>query len=270
MVTTDGPCYGGTLQDLANVRRALTDPKTGERTGPPIIAKDLYIHPIQVAQAAALGADGVLLMACLVSHPPTNTRLTLHDPTHATHTPDLDDPTHAKHTTDLERPYTRQPHDSFRAMHTATCPHLSNAPFPPRLWCVWQLGGSMVELLDACTMLGLECVVEVHTVAELEKALELGATNILATNWDRIENELYADQARALRHMIPDLIVSIAAGTFNMTKIRSMYVSDMSIHTPNDVEPIVRQRGVGPIARQKGENVWMSRRGKESIAPPVR
>lgn len=187
VVTTDGPCYGGTLQDLANVRRALTDPKTGERTGPPIIAKDLYIHPIQVAQAAALGADGVLLMACLVSHPTPHTPLTL-------------------------------TFIASVALRTASRPcrrllllRLSNAPFSSPVW--WQLGGSMVELLDACTMLGLECVVEVHTVAELEKALELGATNILATNWDRIENELYADQARALRHMIPDLIVSIAAGT---------------------------------------------------------
>ena len=49
-------------------------------------------------------------------------------------------------------------------------------------------------------------------MAELEKALELGATNILATSWDRIENTLYPEQNKALKHMIPDLIVSIAAG----------------------------------------------------------
>lgn len=48
--------------------------------------------------------------------------------------------------------------------------------------------------------------------AFLWQALDLGATNILATNWDRIENELYPGQARSLKYLIPDLIVAIAAG----------------------------------------------------------
>jgi indole-3-glycerol phosphate synthase len=74
------------------------------------------------------------------------------------------------------------------------------------------MGASLSGLLDACTCLGLEALVEVHTVAELEKALELGATNIVATNWDRIENALYKDQAKGLKGMIPDLIVAICAG----------------------------------------------------------
>jgi hypothetical protein len=52
----------------------------------------------------------------------------------------------------------------------------------------------------------------VHTVAELEAALVLGATNILATGWDRVENHLYPDQPKAIKHMIPDLIVAVAAG----------------------------------------------------------
>jgi hypothetical protein len=54
--------------------------------------------------------------------------------------------------------------------------------------------------------------VEVHTPNELEAALVLGATNIVATSWDRVENRLYDDQAKGLRHLIPDLIVAIAAG----------------------------------------------------------
>jgi indole-3-glycerol phosphate synthase len=74
------------------------------------------------------------------------------------------------------------------------------------------MGASLNELLDACTCLGTEALVEVHTVAELEKALELGATNIVATNWDRIENALYPDQAKGLKGLIPDLIVAIGAG----------------------------------------------------------
>lgn len=75
-----------------------------------------------------------------------------------------------------------------------------------------QMGASLNELLDACTCLGTEALVEVHTVAELEKALELGATNIVATNWDRIENVLYPNQAKGLKGLIPDLIVAIGAG----------------------------------------------------------
>lgn len=67
-------------------------------------------------------------------------------------------------------------------------------------------------MLDACSLLGTEALVEVHTVAELEKALELGATNIVATNWDRVENQLYPEQAKGLKFIIPDLIVAIAAG----------------------------------------------------------
>lgn len=66
IVNTDGPCYGGSMEDLVNVRTALTD-KSGERVGPPVVAKDLYIHPVQLAEAASKGADGVVLIACLVS-----------------------------------------------------------------------------------------------------------------------------------------------------------------------------------------------------------
>lgn len=135
MVATDGPCYGGSLLELERTCEALR-----ARDGaPPVVAKDLYIHPVQVAQAVDRGADGVLLMATL-------------------------------------------------------------------------LGASLGELLDACTCLGCEALVEVHTPNELEAALVLGATNIVATSWDRVENRLYDDQAKGLRHLIPDLIVAIAAG----------------------------------------------------------
>jgi len=67
-------------------------------------------------------------------------------------------------------------------------------------------------MLDACSLLGTEALVEVHTVNELEKALEVGATNIVATNWDRVENQLYPEQAKGLKFTIPDLIVAVAAG----------------------------------------------------------
>jgi indole-3-glycerol phosphate synthase len=65
MVATDGPCYGGSLEDLRMARAALHATR-GDGERPPLVAKDLYIHPLQVAQAVEAGADGVLLMACLV------------------------------------------------------------------------------------------------------------------------------------------------------------------------------------------------------------
>ena len=65
MVATDGPCYGGSLEDLRMARMAL-DQTGGGAERPPLVAKDLFVHPLQVAQAVDAGADGVLLMTCLV------------------------------------------------------------------------------------------------------------------------------------------------------------------------------------------------------------
>lgn len=64
LVTTDEPCYGGSLEDLKAVRAAFAN--VPEETRPPCVAKDIYIHPLQIAQAVETGADGVLLMASLV------------------------------------------------------------------------------------------------------------------------------------------------------------------------------------------------------------
>lgn len=65
MVSTDGPCYGGSLEDLRMAKAAL-DQTRGEGERPPLVAKDLFVHPLQIAQAVDAGADGVLLMTCLV------------------------------------------------------------------------------------------------------------------------------------------------------------------------------------------------------------
>jgi len=56
-VLTDGPSFGGCLQDFAAIRDAV---------GIPMLRKDFMIDPIQVAEARAWGADCVLvIMACL-------------------------------------------------------------------------------------------------------------------------------------------------------------------------------------------------------------
>jgi indole-3-glycerol phosphate synthase len=52
-VLTDGPSFGGSLQDFAAIRRAVSIP---------MLRKDFMIDPIQVAEARAWGADCVLVI----------------------------------------------------------------------------------------------------------------------------------------------------------------------------------------------------------------
>mmetsp|Transcript_31194 Transcript_31194/g.70068 ORF Transcript_31194/g.70068 Transcript_31194/m.70068 type:complete len:259 (+) Transcript_31194:124-900(+) len=52
------------------------------------------------------------------------------------------------------------------------------------------LGPKLEDLLDACTIMGTEAIVEVHTPNEAEYALELGAMILMLNNWDRTDGEL--------------------------------------------------------------------------------
>eukprot|EP00904_Undaria_pinnatifida_P007686 jgi/Undpi1/4047/HiC_scaffold_16.g07414.m1 len=136
MVNTDGPAWGGRLSDLDDV---VAHFKKLGKPPPPVVMKDIIVHPMQMAQALEKGAAATVLIACV-------------------------------------------------------------------------LGPALRDFMDTATIMGTEAIVEVHTPAECEKALEHGASVIMVNNWDRITGKLYPKQALALRNMIPDQILTIAAG----------------------------------------------------------
>eukprot|EP01041_Mallomonas_annulata_P013103 gene13103-27666_t len=137
LINTDEMEYGGQLSDLKETSKKLRS--ILPNNSPPCIAKDIIIHPVQIAQALENGAAGVLLIVAIV-------------------------------------------------------------------------GGDLETLLDACTIMGTEAVVEVHTPNELEFALSRGATIFLVNMWDRFTGQLYPDQVKGLIGMMPMNSLAIAAG----------------------------------------------------------
>jgi len=140
MVCTDLTSYGGSLSEMKDVSRAARVPPLARGGEPfPVIAKDLFIDPLQIARAACEGARAVVLIAAAVL-------------------PDLP------------------------------------------------------ALLDTCTLLGLEAIVEVHTADEIAVAAGCNAGILLVNERDRASGELIVGQAASVAPLMPPDTVCLACG----------------------------------------------------------
>lgn len=83
------------------------------------------------------------------------------------------------------------------------------------------LGPALDSFLDLATMIGLETIVECHTKAEVERALQILAPNILVTNYDRVSRQLHPLQAIQLAGLFPGSggpIICLATGGISDTE----------------------------------------------------
>lgn len=169
-VNTDFNSYGGDIADLKNVVQAVSG--MPEETRPSVLMKDIVIDPIQVAQAAEAGADGVYLIAGICG---------------------------------------------------------------PRL----------EDLLDACTVMGMEAVVEVHTPNEAKYAHSLGATIFALTNWDRTDGSFNPGHAVKLRNFLPDGIGAVCVATGGLFTSDKMAPADEAmLYGDSGFDGVVAGRGM--------------------------
>lgn len=77
------------------------------------------------------------------------------------------------------------------------------------------LGPALDNFLDLATSIGLETIVECHTRNEVQRALDALAPNIMVSNYDRVGQQYYPQQAIQLAGMFPGSggpIICIAGG----------------------------------------------------------
>jgi indole-3-glycerol phosphate synthase len=95
------------------------------------------------------------------------------------------------------------------------------------------LGGSLGSFLDLATTIGLETIVECHTLNEVQHALDLMAPTILVNNYDRIRNELVPDQA--IKLAVSNRVMSVDNARVRVcTRMHAegtRFVSSCCIHT---------------------------------------
>jgi indole-3-glycerol phosphate synthase len=112
------------------------------------------------------------------------------------------------------------------------------------------LGPALDNFLDLATSIGLETIVECHTRNEVERALDALAPNIMVSNYDRVTQTYYDDQAIQLAGLFPGSggpIISIAGGDIQ------------------DPESMKRHLAVGYDAVVVGKAVMGSARAPEFI-----
>ena len=139
VVCIERASYGCSEVDLVAARERVDALREHQGRALPLVAKDLYIDPLQIARAACLGADAVLLIAAVAA-------------------------------------------------------------------------AELPELMDTCTLLGIEAVVEVHTRDEIELAAECGASILLLNERDRATGKLVRGQATTLAPSLPPDATLLACG----------------------------------------------------------
>ena len=83
------------------------------------------------------------------------------------------------------------------------------------------LGPALTNFLDLATTIGLETIVECHTRNEVQAALDALAQNIMVSNYDRLQQRYYPDQAYKLAGIFPGgggPIICIAGGGLDDTE----------------------------------------------------
>ena len=83
------------------------------------------------------------------------------------------------------------------------------------------LGGALERFVDLATTIGLETLVECHTRNEIDQALQLAASTIMVSNFDRVTQTLHSEQALRLAGMFPGSggpIICLAGGGIEDTQ----------------------------------------------------
>lgn len=82
------------------------------------------------------------------------------------------------------------------------------------------LGPALDNFLNLATTIGLETIVECHTLNEINRALDAMAQNIMVTNYDRVNQRYYHDQAIKLAGAFPGSggpVITLAGGDIQDT-----------------------------------------------------
>nr|PIL96141.1 indole-3-glycerol phosphate synthase domain-containing protein [Toxoplasma gondii COUG] len=74
------------------------------------------------------------------------------------------------------------------------------------------LGKDLEDLLFACSTMGTQALVEVHSEAEAQQAEDAGATLLVVNQWDRYTGRLVPEQALRVRSVCSPEVIVLASG----------------------------------------------------------